>query len=272
MTTQLQAVFNQRSYKTAVAYSNNNDVQVSYGKKFIEIAGVQSGDKILDMGCGTGELTSFLAEIVGRDGKVVGVDPDIGRIQYAKQKHLSLHENLVFENGDSSTEFHQRNKSYYDVHFSNFVFQWLSPERKEEYARVAFESLKYGGIIALQSHEVDPQLITKANEMIFCTPNLVLKKEHEENEKAIPFFIKKFEVEGLLKKCGFEILLSDYHIVNYQHKSILDFLNYHVASDYHDGKIISTIGLKDFSEIFVNNDGSVDYIDPTAYQILAQKI
>ncbi|XP_046856010.1 ubiquinone/menaquinone biosynthesis C-methyltransferase UbiE-like [Xenia sp. Carnegie-2017] len=176
MTAQLQAVFNQRSYKTAVAYSINNDLQVSNGKKFIEIAGVQNGDKILDMGCGTGELTSFLAEIVGRDGQVVGVDPDIGRIEYAKQKHLSLHENLVFENGDSSTEFHQRSKSYYDVHFSSFVFQWLSPERKEEYARVAFESLKHGGIIALQSHEVDPQLITKANEMIFCTPNLVLKR------------------------------------------------------------------------------------------------
>lgn len=63
-----------------MAYSKSNDCQIRYGKKFAEKAGVKRGDKILDMGCGTGELTSSLAEIVGKDGQVVGVDPDFWRL------------------------------------------------------------------------------------------------------------------------------------------------------------------------------------------------
>ena len=43
------------------------------------------GDVILDLGCGTGELSSYLAELVGPEGKVIGVDPDKERIQLAKE-------------------------------------------------------------------------------------------------------------------------------------------------------------------------------------------
>ena len=35
-----------------------------------------AGDVILDLGCGTGELSAYLAEPVGPEGKVIGVDPD----------------------------------------------------------------------------------------------------------------------------------------------------------------------------------------------------
>ena len=43
------------------------------------------GDVILDLGCGTGELSAYLAELVGPEGKVVGIDPDKERIQLAKE-------------------------------------------------------------------------------------------------------------------------------------------------------------------------------------------
>ena len=36
----------------------------------------KAGDTILDLGCGTGELSAYLAELVGAEGKVIGVDPD----------------------------------------------------------------------------------------------------------------------------------------------------------------------------------------------------
>ncbi len=32
------------------------------------------GDKVLDLGCGSGELTAEIARLVGPDGTVVGVD------------------------------------------------------------------------------------------------------------------------------------------------------------------------------------------------------
>ena len=36
----------------------------------------RAGDIILDLGCGTGDLSAYLAELVGPNGKVVAVDPD----------------------------------------------------------------------------------------------------------------------------------------------------------------------------------------------------
>ena len=62
-----------------------NDVQLQYGKNLALTAAIKHGDKVLDMGCGTGELTSFLAEKVGIDGQVIGVDPDQHRIKVAIQ-------------------------------------------------------------------------------------------------------------------------------------------------------------------------------------------
>ena len=43
---------------------------------------------MLDMGCGTGEITSFIADQVGEEGEVIGVDPDQERIKVCHSKAL----------------------------------------------------------------------------------------------------------------------------------------------------------------------------------------
>ena len=272
MTTVLKEVLNKRSFEAAEAYSKNNDIQVHYGKTLAITADIKRGDKILDMGCGTGELTSFLGEIVGREGQVVGVDPDFGRIQYAKQKHLSVNNNVLFEHGDSSTDFIQRNKSYYDVHFSNFVFQWLSPERKKEFVRVAFESLKRGGVIAIQSHQETPCVMKQVERLILNDQHFSFCKKDEVNTRPLPFFINKSETESILRDCGFEIISNDFYLETYRYATIRDFVNFVVASDYHDSEMLSLSAFKMFAELFGNDDGSVDCFDPTIYQIVAKKI
>ena len=40
-----------------------------------EILRPRSGDRLLDVGCGTGEVVRALAGLVGAHGKVVGVEP-----------------------------------------------------------------------------------------------------------------------------------------------------------------------------------------------------
>ena len=132
-------------------YSEINDFQVQYGKCLAQTAGVKLGDKILDMGCGTGELTAFLAMKSGEDSEVVGVDPDLERINVAIQKHSSDHFNITFKHGDSSSQFPHYDEQYYDILFSNFVYQWLNTQEKIQFIHAAFKNLKPGGKIAIQS-------------------------------------------------------------------------------------------------------------------------
>ena len=45
---------------------------------------------MLDLGCGTGYLASVLAQRVGPEGKVTGVDPDRERIRLAQEQYGTI--------------------------------------------------------------------------------------------------------------------------------------------------------------------------------------
>lgn len=60
------------------------------------LGGLQPGQRVLDLGCGVGDLSALIAPRVGR---VVGIDHSESRIQEAKAKHKLG--NLEFQCGDA---------------------------------------------------------------------------------------------------------------------------------------------------------------------------
>jgi ubiquinone/menaquinone biosynthesis C-methylase UbiE len=52
----------------------------------IAAAGVRPGQRVLDVGCGTGYFARLLAQAVGPEGRVIGVDPSPAMIAYAGRK------------------------------------------------------------------------------------------------------------------------------------------------------------------------------------------
>jgi ubiquinone/menaquinone biosynthesis C-methylase UbiE len=57
-------------------YSTNASFVYSakYTNAVLSLLDTQPGEKIIDLGCGTGEITRQLKEAVGKEGVVVGVD------------------------------------------------------------------------------------------------------------------------------------------------------------------------------------------------------
>ena len=109
----------------------------------------QVGDVILDLGCGTGELSAYLAELIGPEGKVIGVDPDKERIQLARESHSQI-KNLSFAEGSASS-FLRMGSNAYDIVFCNAALHWM-PEKQQVFNDM-FSSLKVGGKIAI--HYID---------------------------------------------------------------------------------------------------------------------
>lgn len=58
--------------------------------RLIEMAGIHTGDRILDIGCGTGVLLPFLKEAVGEEGSVTGLDFSANMIARAQEKHRRI--------------------------------------------------------------------------------------------------------------------------------------------------------------------------------------
>ena len=112
---------NLSSNNTAEGYKQTSlSVQKVHGEEFIQTdVCPQIGDTILDLGCGTGELSAYLAELVAPEGKVIGVDPDKERIQLARQSHCQIR-NLSFEKG-SAANFPGIGSESYDIIFSNYA-------------------------------------------------------------------------------------------------------------------------------------------------------
>jgi ubiquinone/menaquinone biosynthesis C-methylase UbiE len=65
---------------------------------FVTYAGVSDGDRVLDVGAGTGALTSAVTA-VNKNGEVIGIDPSEALIAHARE--IALSKGARFEVGDA---------------------------------------------------------------------------------------------------------------------------------------------------------------------------
>ncbi|XP_065844133.1 demethylmenaquinone methyltransferase-like [Oscarella lobularis] len=132
---------NTPSYASSYGHLSQH-LQESDALKFLDnVLQPQYGDRALDFGCGTGNVTLDLARRIGSDGFLVGVDPDDDRIRIA-QNRLQSYDNVKIIRGSISeaTAF-----APYDIINANHVIHWIPRGEHEEYLRKIFASLKPGG-------------------------------------------------------------------------------------------------------------------------------
>ena len=230
----------------ASLYSALSSVQYNTGCGFLETLDIKFGDKVLDMGCGTGELTNYMAEKVGDLGEVVGIDPDHERVKFA-QDNIKMVSNASFHVGNSESKFLNDYQAYYDLYFSNHVYHWLNNDDKAGYVKVAFHCLKPGGLIAIQcvaepDDDIDSRLFGSA---------LNRFKVH---------YVKKSSARKILSEVGFtEVDVKIIPSTTY-YSSFKVFAEYFLAGSKTD---INDVSDKELLEKFklkvIEKDGKVKY-------------
>src|SRR5262245_32328398 len=56
---------------------------------FLHLAGIVSGMRVLDIGCGMGDVTMLVAQLVGNSGRVVSIDIDQASLDTARKRALA---------------------------------------------------------------------------------------------------------------------------------------------------------------------------------------
>lgn len=117
----------------ASAYDTKHSFVWKYGKEVLELLAPRGGERILDVGCGTGHLTN---QIAAAGAQVIGLDKSAAMIERAR----ALYPDLRFEAADA-TSFHF--DEHFDAVFSNAAIHWMKDQ--DAVADSISKALKPGG-------------------------------------------------------------------------------------------------------------------------------
>jgi demethylmenaquinone methyltransferase/2-methoxy-6-polyprenyl-1,4-benzoquinol methylase/phosphoethanolamine N-methyltransferase len=113
----------------------------------IEMAKIIPGDKVLDVGCGTGNLTMTARIYAGPSGSVYGIDASPEMIDVARKKAKQSGSNTTFDVGLIEKLAHT--DATFDVVISRLVIHHLPDEIKRQGFAEILRVLKPGGLFYL---------------------------------------------------------------------------------------------------------------------------
>ncbi|KAI1319636.1 S-adenosyl-L-methionine-dependent methyltransferase [Xylariaceae sp. FL0255] len=187
------AINDKDTKELAGGYATASNTQQEAGAFLIERLGISQGMRVLDVGCGPGNITAQIADLVGESGSVAGIDPSKERIAIALEINKP---NLTFQQGVAE-DLSSFPTGTFDAVYVNSTLHWVQdqPGAMKEFGRV----LKSGGGLGISGGSGDFVAIhekIKAN---------VLSRDPYRSypEQDPPKFLKRAELQKLLDESGF---------------------------------------------------------------------
>lgn len=155
-----------------------DEIYGPYTHNFLNEIDIKPGMSILDVGCGTGNVTCWLAKKVGEKGLVVGVDSSESQLNIAKEQAAALNLNNIKFLHYSVYEI-DKIPTAFDVVYSRFLLVHLDqPVRALE---LMYSLVKSQGVLACDEQCLDAALTYPDSEAFIKSKELTKQITEKRN-------------------------------------------------------------------------------------------
>ncbi len=145
-----------KGVEDASGYHINSAPQATWAKAVLEAIPWTGRERVLDVGCGDGKTTAWIAEAFS-DGQVTGVDISESMVQFASSRYARS--NLAFCQGDASAlPFEEE----FDVAVSFSTLHWVLDQ--EAALASIYKALTPGGRAYILTHGKAPMNLSRLSE------------------------------------------------------------------------------------------------------------
>ena len=169
-------------------------LEKKYRNMALEWLNIKRGETVLEIGFGTGHCLKQMAESVGEDGKVYGIDISSGMLEVSKQRleETGLLDRVELYCGDALKMPYEDNK--FDAVFMSFTLELFDSPEIPKVLSETKRVLKLNGrlgVVSMSKEDGDS----------------ILLRLYEWTHKKIPQYVdcRPIYVEQSLKDAGFEI-------------------------------------------------------------------
>ena len=175
-------------------YDSKYDFVSRYGEELLSMLQAGKGERVLDLGCGTGDLTYLISLTAG---EVIGLDKSIDMIHSARNKYP----NLEFLQADAANfDFDLP----FDAIFSNAALHWVLDYKS--CIKSMFRNLKSGGrLVAEFGAENNIRTIVQA-----LRSALLERGYSKQAQKVLWYFPSVEEYSETLESEGFNVIFANH--------------------------------------------------------------
>ena len=239
----------------AILYDQVSRGQYQCGVELIGQLALIPGETVIDIGCGTGQLTALLADAVGEHGCVHAIEPDRERCQLAQQRVTAPQ---IHWFADRFDHYQPPQMPFFNAAYSNYVFHWMS-EQSSALQRVA-DILMPGGRFAFCCVHGMPEVIRYLCHTLGAAGDAIIASLH---------FTTQQQWLDYFKQSGFRIVQID-EVPDYQFNSIDDVMSWWQATTH--GKFsVEQLSSEQLADIHARYTSQVAIYRKETLRLIAEK-